>query len=335
MTQVLLEVDDLTTRFDTPRGQVEAVSNVSFKVDRSRTMGIVGESGCGKTMTALSILRLLPGPHAKIISGEIFFKGTDLLSQSEKDLQRIRGKEIGMIFQNPMTSLNPALPIGDQIAEGIEGREEMSAKEATNRTLELLELVGLPRSAQRLGDYPHEFSGGMRQRIVIAVALSGDPDLIIADEPTTALDVTVQAQILELMRDLKEKLADTIILISHDLGVIAESADAVAVMYAGRIVERGDVIPIFSQPRHPYTRGLLNSIVSTSRRQLTLEAIRGLPPSLLQVPEGCSFSPRCDYNRERCWEESPELREIESGCWAACHFAGEIEWKKTRATAPG
>lgn len=330
MDEALLTVKDLQSRFYTARGTVKAVDGISLQVDRGQTLGVVGESGSGKTTIALSILGLLPDATGKVVGGHVIFRGQDLLKMDKRSLRAIRGKKIGMIFQDPMTSLNPVFRVGHQVAEVIRAHEGIRSGEALARTEELLKMVGLPGAADRLRDFPHEFSGGMRQRIIIAMALSGKPDLIIADEPTTALDVTVQAQILELLRDLKERMGSALILISHDLGVIAENADLVAVMYAGKIVERAETESLFGDPLHPYTRGLMMSVISLGRVMGDAIPIKGQPPSLIKLPAGCSFHPRCDYARERCLADIPELSEVMPGRWAACHYAGHIGWRDDR-----
>jgi peptide/nickel transport system ATP-binding protein/oligopeptide transport system ATP-binding protein len=315
----LLEVNDLRTHFFTREGVVRAVDGVSFAVEKGRTLGIVGESGCGKSVTALSIMGLIPKPPAKIVSGEVLFEGRDLTQLSERRLEDVRGREIAMIFQDPMTSLNPTLTIGTQITETIRRHYDVSQAQANKKAIELMEEVRIPRASERLKDYPHRFSGGMRQRVMIAIALSCDPKLLIADEPTTALDVTVQAQILELMKELRERLGMAIMLITHDLGVVAEMVDEVVVMYAGRIVERGPVADVFSSPQHPYTESLLDSIPLLGMRYSTpLKAIRGVVPSPLEWPAGCRFAPRCDYAFDKCIGEDPPLLPVppqESACW--------------------
>ncbi|PMP75194.1 MAG: peptide ABC transporter ATP-binding protein [Chloroflexus aggregans] len=322
----LLEVRDLRTYFHTQDGIVKAVDGVSFYVNRGETLGIVGESGCGKSVTSLSIMRLIPNPPGKIVSGQILFDGEDLLQASEEEMRHIRGNRIAMIFQDPMTSLNPVLTIGRQITESLELHLKLSKKEARDRAIELLDMVGIPSPSKRLDNYPHQFSGGMRQRVMIAMALSCNPELLIADEPTTALDVTIQAQILELINRLREELETAVILITHDLGVVAGMTDRVTVMYAGKVVEEGPTAEIFANPRMPYTIGLLRSIPRLDEeRGRRLTPIRGLPPNLIDLPPICPFSPRCDYAREECLARVPELRRVGPDHRAACHFDITIE----------
>ncbi len=317
----LLEVRDLKTQFFTQDGVVKAVDGVSFHVNRGETLGIVGESGCGKSVTSLSIMRLIPSPPGKIAEGQILFDGEDLLGMSEEEMRHIRGNRIAMIFQDPMTSLNPVLTVGRQITEALELHMKLSKREATNRAAELLDMVGIPSASKRLDNYPHQFSGGMRQRVMIAMALSCNPELLIADEPTTALDVTIQAQILELINRLREELETAVILITHDLGVVAGMTDRVTVMYAGKVVEEGPTKEIFSNPRMPYTIGLLRSIPRLDEdRGRKLTPIRGLPPSLIDLPQICPFSPRCDYVQERCLTTVPPLRSVGPDHRAACLF---------------
>lgn len=304
----ILEVKNLKTAFNTEHGEVFAVDDVSFDVYRGKTLGIVGESGCGKSVTSLSILRLIPTPPGRIAGGQILYKGKDLLGYSMSEMRKIRGNEISMIFQEPMTSLNPVFTIGNQICEAISLHQNLSKAETRNRAIEMLKLVGIPAPEQRIDEYPHQLSGGMRQRVMIAMALSCDPQVLIADEPTTALDVTIQAQILDLLRDLQAKTGLALILITHDLGVVAEMADEVAVMYAGRIVERAPVKDLFSNPRMPYTRGLLNSIPSLEKKRL--EAIPGIVPSLWELPQGCRFQERCTFVDNECRGIEPELKRV-------------------------
>jgi oligopeptide transport system ATP-binding protein len=323
----LLEVRNLETHFKTQDGLVKAVNDVSFHVDRGETLGIVGESGSGKSVTSLSLMRLIPSPPGKIVGGEIIFDGENLLDLSEEEMRHIRGNRIAMIFQDPMTSLNPVLTIGRQITESLELHMKMSGAEARKRALDLLGMVGIPSSANRLDDYPHQFSGGMRQRVMIAMALSCNPELLIADEPTTALDVTIQAQILELINRLKNELGTAVIIITHDLGVVAGMADRVNVMYAGRVVEDGATDEIFANPRMPYTIGLLRSIPRLDEavgRKLT--PIRGLPPDLINLPAVCPFSPRCDYFvAGKCDQQVPPLRPVGPDHRAACLFDITLE----------
>jgi oligopeptide/dipeptide ABC transporter ATP-binding protein len=303
----LLEVRDLTVSFRTQDGTVHAVDNVSFTVNRGEVLGIVGESGSGKSVTAMTLMRLILDQNA-VFSGEVLFDGRDLMQLSQRDMLQVRGTKIAMIFQDPMTSLNPVYRVGWQIEEQLRAHESMSAKQARRRTLELLGAVGIPNPQARVDDYPHQFSGGMRQRVMIAMGISCNPDVLIADEPTTALDVTIQAQILELIASLQREFDSAVVLITHDLGVVAEVANRVAVMYAGRIVEYAEVRELFRGPQHPYTWGLLGSISRMDRpRQRRLAAITGQPPSLISLPAGCSFRPRCPHAFDRCRAERPDL----------------------------
>ncbi len=315
----LLQVKDLRTHFFTDEGVVKAVDGISYDVQEGETMGLVGESGCGKSVSALSILRLIPSPPGKIVGGEIWFEGQDLLKVGEAQIRHVRGNRIAMIFQEPMTSLNPVLTIGRQITESLELHLKMNRSAANRRAVELLEMVGIPEAHTRLKDYPHQFSGGMRQRVMIAMALSCDPKLLLADEPTTALDVTIQAQILEIMARLSRELGTAVIIITHNLGVVARYADRVNVMYAGKIVESGSAREIYGRPRHPYTLGLLRSVprLDEARRD-KLVPIEGLPPDLANIPQGCSFYPRCSYHIDRCLAEEPPLMLIEEKHYAAC-----------------
>ncbi len=320
MNSALLEVKDLKTYFLTEAGTARAVDSVSFSVSERQVLGIVGESGCGKSVTALSILRLIPPPGI-IAGGTIGFRGKDLLSIPEREMESIRGDEISMIFQEPMTSLNPVFRIGDQISEVLLQHRRISSKEANSRVIELLRQVGIPSPEFRMRDYPHKMSGGMRQRVMIAMAIACNPRLIIADEPTTALDVTIQAQILALLDDLREKHGMAILLITHDLGVIAEVAEQVLVMYTGRVVEHAAVKDLFENPLHPYTQGLMRSIPGRAqgKGKTRLEAIPGVVPSLLALPTGCKFNTRCPYSFDRCFREEPELLSPPGGrlvrCW--------------------
>ena len=322
MAEKLLELQDLKTYFFTEDGTVPAVDGVTFGVDRGGSLGVVGESGCGKSVTALSIMRLIPQPPGKIVGGKILFNGEDLVQKKESEMRRIRGNEISMIFQEPMTSLNPVFTVGDQIMEAIILHQKLSKKEARERAIEMLRLVGIPDPHRRVDEYPHQMSGGMRQRVMIAMALSCNPKLLIADEPTTALDVTIQAQILDLMRRLREEVGAAIILITHDLGVVAELVEDVVVMYAGKVVEKTDVRRIFANPSHPYTEGLLASIPKLNEERDRLPAIEGVVPSPYNMPSGCRFHPRCPLAREICKVQQPPLMEVEPGHWAAC-------WKHT------
>jgi len=307
----LLNIQDLKTYFFTEEGVAKAVDGVSFSLQERETLALVGESGCGKSVTALSILRLIPDPPGKIVGGSILFRGTDLLGLNEKEMRAIRGNKISMIFQEPLTSLNPVFCVGDQIAEVIQLHQKQKKKEAWKKSIEMLKLVGIPSPEQRVKDYPHQLSGGMRQRVMIAMALSCHPQLLIADEPTTALDVTIQAQILDLINALKEELGMALLLITHDLGVVAETAKTVAVMYAGRIVEYADVSELFRKPLHPYTQGLLHSLPRINAHEqgrARLEAIPGTVPPILHLPEGCKFSTRCPKVFAPCRETEPGLK---------------------------
>ena len=329
MAAPLLEIKDLVTVFHTSGGRLPAVDGVSLSIERGRTLGLVGESGCGKSVTAMSTLRLVSSP-GRIESGSITFttegESIDLVTTSEKQLRKVRGGRIGMIFQEPMTSLNPVFTIGNQIAEVVQLHRKVSRSEARSRALEMLRLVRVADPEQRLDAYPHQLSGGMRQRVMIAIALACEPDLIIADEPTTALDVTIQAQILELLDELQSRLGTAILLITHDLGVVAETCDDVAVMYAGRIVEQASAVELFSHPMHPYTKGLLQARPNVDARDSgPLATIPGMVPPPQDFPSGCRFHPRCSHARKpECNEESPSLREISSGHFVRCHFAEEI-----------
>ncbi|MFO7942669.1 MAG: ABC transporter ATP-binding protein [Bacillota bacterium] len=320
MSDVLVNVENLSTYFYTEDGEVPAVDGVSFHIDRGETLGVVGESGCGKSVTSLSIMRLIPDPPGKILKGSsITFEDEELLTKSDSAMRKIRGNDISMIFQEPMTSLNPVYTVGDQIMEAIELHQGLSEKEARQQAIEMLTLVGIPSPEQRIDEYPHQMSGGMRQRVMIAMALSCNPKLLIADEPTTALDVTIQAQILELMKSLKEELGMAIMLITHDLGVIAEMAERVVVMYAGKIVEEGDVFDVFGDPMHPYTEGLINSIPRLDApKSDRLHVIEGVVPNPLAMPQGCYFNPRCPYAMDICLEEQPDLVQIEDDRQVAC-----------------
>jgi oligopeptide/dipeptide ABC transporter ATP-binding protein len=327
----LLDVRNLQTHFLTRAGVVRAVDGVSWDVQEGETVALVGESGCGKSVTALSIMRLVAPPAGRIMGGQVLFKGRDLLTLSEEGMRHVRGREIGMVFQEPMTSLNPVLSIGRQLTEGLEIHLGMSAADARKRAEELLSLVGIPDPARRLRQYPHQFSGGMRQRMMIAMALACNPSLVLADEPTTALDVTIQAQILELMKDLSRRLGVAMLIITHNLGVVARYADRVNVMYAGRIIERGTAHDIYHTPRHPYTLGLLRSVPRLDEpRRARLAPIEGQPPDLTRLPAGCAFAPRCAFRVERCTHEAPPLAPIGtpghvSACWEAARLEREYE----------
>jgi oligopeptide/dipeptide ABC transporter ATP-binding protein len=316
----LLEVRDLKTHFFTREGVVQAVDGVSFDVEKGKTLGIVGESGCGKSVTALSIMGLIPKPPAKIVGGQVLFEGKDLTQLDDRQLQNVRGRQVAMIFQDPMTSLNPTLKIRTQITETLDRHFGMSKDEARKRAIELLEEVRIPRAAERLDDYPHRFSGGMRQRVMIAIALSCNPKLLIADEPTTALDVTIQAQILDLLDELRREHEMAMILITHDMGVVAETADDIAVMYAGQIVEYTNSLELFDHPEHPYTEALLGALPQLEGdeqeiREGRLTSIPGRPPDLINPPEACRFGARCPYAHyeDSCTVHQPELREIRPG----------------------
>ena len=319
MAEQILRVENLETTFYTDEGVVPAVEDLSFTLDAGETLAIVGESGCGKTVTSLSILRLISWPPGKITNGHIYYKDTDLLTISEKEMRSIRGNDISMIFQEPMTSLNPVFTIGHQIMESLQFHQNMSKEQARQRAIEMLSLVGIHTPEKCINDYPHQLSGGMRQRVMIAMALACNPRILIADEPTTALDVTIQAQILRLMNDLKEKTNTSIILITHDLGIVAQIAQRVMVMYAGESVETADVKSVFKNPLHPYTIGLLESLPKINRDQEKLYNIRGTVPSPKDYPAGCRFSPRCDHCQDKCRNEKPPLIDLEDGrqvrCW--------------------
>jgi oligopeptide transport system ATP-binding protein len=315
----LLEVRDLQTRFNSPEGTVHAVNGISYSLGEGETLALVGESGCGKSVSVMSLLGLIPIPPGEIVSGSAVFKGRDLIHLSDAELEKIRGAEIGMIFQDPMTCLNPVLTIGRQITEALRSHLWMNPDQAVRRTVTLLDSVGIPDAADRLGDYPHQFSGGMRQRVMIAMALACNPSLLIADEPTTALDVTIQAQIIELVKRLRDQLGMAIIWITHDLGVVAGLAERVLVMYAGHIVEEAGVDEVFDAPRHPYTLALLGALPRVDRtRSDRLRSIPGAPPNLLVQARGCPFAPRCEYVIDRCHEENPELLPVAPGHKLAC-----------------
>jgi oligopeptide/dipeptide ABC transporter ATP-binding protein len=320
--QVLLEINNLKTYFYTDEGVVPAVDDVSYRILSGETMGLVGESACGKSVTSLSIMQLIQIPPGKIVSGEILFKGENLLKKTANEMRKIRGAEISMIFQEPMTSLNPVFTVGNQISEAITLHQGVSQREAEKKTVEMLQLVGIPSPERRVKEFPHQMSGGMRQRVMIAMALSCNPDLLIADEPTTALDVTIQAQILELMKSLKEKLGMAILLVTHNLAVVAEMADHIAVMYAGKIVEYSISREVFKNPRHPYTGGLLISIprLDIPRTAEPLPTIPGVVPSPYNMPKGCPFHPRCAYAKENCVQELPPLEELTPGHLVRCFY---------------
>jgi oligopeptide transport system ATP-binding protein len=318
--ELLLEIENLVTRFYTVDGVVNAVNGISYTLNRGECLAIVGESGCGKSVGVLSLIRLIQSPPGKVDAGKVMFNGIDLLKISDEEMRKVRGSKIGMIFQDPMTSLNPVMKVGEQISESLVFHEGMTQNQANKRTIELLDLVGIPNAADRSGDYPHQFSGGMRQRVMIAIGLACHPDLLIADEPTTALDVTIQAQILDLIRRLQAEFKMAVIWISHDLGVVAGLADRVLVMYGGYIVEKSKVDELYSHPRHPYTSGLLNSLPRLdSNEKRRLKSIEGFPPNLVGEMQGCPFAPRCSQADERCRGENPVLlpagEDHQAACW--------------------
>jgi peptide/nickel transport system ATP-binding protein len=322
MGERLLEIKGLKTHFFTEEGVVRAVDGIDLHIDRGETLGVVGESGCGKTVTALSVMKLIPMPPGKIVEGQMLYEGRDLVALPPAQMRKVRGKEISMVFQEPMTSLNPVFTIGEQIAEAIRLHEGLGRRAAMDKTVDMLKLVHIPNPERRVREYPHQLSGGMRQRVMIAMALSCNPKLLIADEPTTALDVTIQAQILELLNELKAKLGMAVMLITHDMGVIAETAQRVMVMYAGKVVEEAPVKELFKEPLHPYTQGLLRSIPridTAATHKKRLEAIPGVVPSLLNLPKGCSFEPRCPHAKPVCKDQDPVLKEVRRGhrvsCW--------------------
>ncbi len=325
----LLQINDLKTYFFTEEGVVKAVDGVTYDLNEGETLGLVGESGCGKSVSALSILRLIPSPPGKIVGGEVIFEGEDLLKVDEEEIRHVRGNRIAMVFQEPMTSLNPVLTIGRQLTEAIELHLKMDRSAAERRAIQLLDMVNIPEAGTRIQDYPHQFSGGMRQRVMIAMALSCNPKLLLADEPTTALDVTIQAQILEIMARLSRELGTAVIIITHNLGVVARYADRVNVMYAGRIIESGSAKEIYKNPRHPYTLGLLKSVPRLDQaRKSKLDPIEGVPPDLVNVGPGCAFAPRCTFKVDQCVSERPPLMQVaekhHSACW---------EWRKVAAAA--
>jgi len=336
MADHLLEVDDLRMHFHTRDGVVKAVDGVSYTLDSGETLGVVGESGSGKSVHALTMMGLVPMPPGRVEGGDVRFKGRSLITMSEAERRKIRGNEIAMIFQDPMTSLNPVYRVGRQLAEPLIIHKGMHKKEARARAVELLRLVGIPHPESRVKDYPHQFSGGMRQRVMIAMALACDPDILIADEPTTALDVTIQAQIIELMQEIQKRTNSAIIMITHDLGVVADVADKVLVMYAGKPAEYGTCDEIFYRPSHPYTWGLMDSI---PRHDITeknaLCPIKGQPPSLIGAPDACTFAPRCPYAQDICRTKNPPLRVLDGSHAAACHFAGEPGFTKEALECAG
>ncbi|GAB4170206.1 MAG: ABC transporter ATP-binding protein [Thalassobaculales bacterium] len=324
MAERLLEIQGLKTHFATDDGMVRAVDGVDIAIDRGETVGIVGESGCGKTVTAMTTLKLIAMPPGRIVEGRILWRGRDLVPLDAEEMRRIRAKEIAIVFQEPMTSLNPVYTVGEQIAEVLRLHEGLNRKDAIDRTVEMLRLVNIPNPERRVHDYPHHFSGGMRQRVMIAMALSCNPQLLIADEPTTALDVTIQAQILDLLAEMKERIGMAVMLITHAMGVVAETCQRVVVMYAGRVVEEAPVEALFANPRHPYTQGLIRSIprIDTAAVHKTrLEAIGGVVPNLVNPPPGCRFAPRCRFAQPECTGAMPELRELAPGHKVACILA--------------
>lgn len=324
MDDYLLEVKNLKTYFFTDEGIVKAVDDVSFGLKKGESLGIVGESGSGKSVTALSIMRLIQDPPGKIIGGEIIFRGEDLLKKKEEEMREVRGNKISMVFQDPMTSLNPVFTIGDQIMEAIILHQKLDKVSARKKAIGILEIVRIPEASKRIDEYPHQFSGGMRQRVMIAMALSCNPEILIADEPTTALDVTIQVQIIELIKQLQKDLGMSLILITHDMGIVAESCQNVLVMYAGKVVEYADVRTIFKKPSHPYTIGLLESVPRLDVRKERLKAIEGQPPDLVALPNYCYYAERCPYKTKRCLEEIPDLIEVEPGHYSRCLYAKEI-----------
>ncbi|MBN1470090.1 MAG: ABC transporter ATP-binding protein [Fusobacteriaceae bacterium] len=330
MSERILDVKNLHVYFDTYAGVVKAIRDVSFHVKKGEALAIVGESGSGKSVTVQTVMKLIPMPPGRIAGGEILFKDRDIAKMNEAEMRKIRGGEIGMIFQDPMTSLNPTMTVGNQIAEGIMTHQKVSKREAREKALELLKSVNIPNAEERINAYPHQFSGGMRQRVVIAIALACNPDLLIADEPTTALDVTVQAQILDLMNEIKDRMNTAIILITHDLGVVADIAERVIVMYGGEIMEEASVVEIFKNPKHPYTWGLINSIprLDIDRESEKLSSIEGTPPDLFNPPIGCPFAPRCEYAMDICKKEKPGMKKSSENhlvsCWLQDERAPEI-----------
>ena len=341
----ILQVKDLQTEFSTREGTIHAVDGISFDLEAGETLGLVGESGCGKSVTALSIMRLIPSPPGSIVGGEVIFDGRDLLALPEAEVRKIRGSEIAMVFQDPMTSLNPVMTVGLQIAEGLEAHEKLDRGAAWRRAIELLDLVGIPGAASRIKDYPHQFSGGMRQRVMIAIALSCHPKLILADEITTALDVTIQAQILAIIRDRTVEVGTALVMITHDLGVVAGMTQRVHVMYAGQIVEKAETDELFANPKMPYTWGLLRSIPRLDEdRSARLVPIEGQPPNMTSLPSGCRFEPRCPYSREICKVSQPDLLQVDTGgpvhearCWGIQDISGGgwlrgFDWRSASAS---
>lgn len=332
----LLQVKDLKTHFFTDEGVVKAVDGITYDVEAGETLGLVGESGCGKSVSALSILRLIPTPPGRIVGGEVIFEGEDLLQVDEDEIRNVRGNRIAMVFQEPMTSLNPVLTIGRQLTEALELHMKMDGAAATERAIGLLEMVGISDAATRIDDYPHQFSGGMRQRVMISMALSCNPNLLLADEPTTALDVTIQAQVLEVMARLSRELGTAVIIITHNLGVVARYADRVNVMYAGKIVESAGAKEVYGKPLHPYTVGLLKSVPRLDEeRRSKLEPIEGTPPDLVNMPPGCSFYPRCTHRTDQCATEMPALAEAEERHTVACWNWQQVKEGRSKAEVTG
>lgn len=329
MSKELLNIKDLSIHYITEDGDVKAVNGLNIKLNKGETLGLVGETGAGKTTTALGVMRLVPNPPGKIVKGEIIFDNTDLLQVSEDEMRTIRGNKISMIFQDPMTSLNPVMTVGEQIAEVIEIHQDVNKEEASKKAAEMLELVGIPGA--RKNDYPHQFSGGMKQRVVIAIALACNPELLIADEPTTALDVTIQAQVLDMMNNLKNEFGTSMMLITHDLGVVAQVCDKVAIMYGGEIIEAGPIQDIFENTRHPYTKGLFGSIPNLEEEVKRLSPIKGLMPDPTDLPSGCKFHPRCPHAAKICAEQIPAATETESGHMVRCMiYEGLVEPKEVK-----
>lgn len=336
MAENLLEIKNLSVSFNTYAGEVKAIRGVDINVQKGKVLAIVGESGCGKSVTSQAIMRLLPVPPSEIKSGEILFEGKDILKLTEKEMRKVRGAQIGMIFQDPMTSLNPTMTVGRQISEVLIEHQHLSREAAKEKAKEMLRLVGIPNPEMRIKQYPHEFSGGMRQRVMIAIALACKPKLLIADEPTTALDVTIQAQIIELMKDLQEKLDTSIIIITHDLGVVADIAQDIVVMYAGKVVENGTLEQVFYGSKHPYTWGLLNSVPRLDlNKKEELSPIEGTPPDLFAPPIGCAFADRCEYCMNICRRLQPELVEVEEGHHSACWLLHEKAPKNIKTNVGG
>ncbi len=334
--QPVLDVRQLSTNFYTEDGVVRAVRDVSFHIMPGETLGVVGESGCGKSITGLSVMRLIPNPPGQIDAGEILFEGRDLLKLSDSEMRDVRGRKISMIFQDPMTSLNPVMTVERQIGESLRRHLGLTHRQARDRAIDLLRMVGIPHAEQRVDEFPHQFSGGMRQRVMIAIALACNPRLIIADEPTTALDVTIQAQILELMKRLQAEHDSGLVMITHSMGVVAGMADRVQVMYAGSIVETATTTELFANPRHPYTVGLMQSIPRLDARdKARLQPIGGLPPELINAPEACPFAPRCVYARDTCRQARPALQEVATGHLSACFFWEEVSPQRSAALLSG